>query len=69
MIPALLMFIGAAYADDRERVMTEACSLIAQQRNSLSDAVAVAEAKRKIAQERLDQWEAYFRAYSGGPAS
>lgn len=68
MILVLLLGLagGAAYgADDPQRVMSEACSLISQQRNNLSDAVAVAEAKRKLALERIDQWETYFKAYVG----
>lgn len=46
--------------------------MIGQQRNSLSDAIAVAEARRKIEGEeamnlrqKLAEWEAYFKAYTG----
>lgn len=49
--------------------------LVSQQRNSLSDAIAVAEARRKIegeetakTKQRVADWEAYFRAYVGEPA-
>jgi hypothetical protein len=61
----LLALAGSAHGDDRERVMSETCSLISQQRNNLSDAVAVSEAKRKLAQERIEQWETYFKTYIG----
>jgi hypothetical protein len=51
--------------------MQEACTLIGQQRNSLSDAIAVSEARSKIATEaavkRNAEWEAYFKAYIGEP--
>jgi hypothetical protein len=57
---------------DKQRLISEACAMISQQRNSLSDAVAVAEANRKIEGEeltkikqRLAEWDAYFKAYVG----
>jgi hypothetical protein len=62
---AVLLLTGSARGDDRERIISETCALISQQRNSLSDAVAVSEAKRKLAQERIEQWEFYFRSYTG----
>jgi hypothetical protein len=61
------LWSASCYAEDTARLTQETCSLIAQQRNSLSDAMAVAEARRKLAQERLDQWETYFKAYAGEP--
>jgi hypothetical protein len=56
----------------QQRLTAEACALVAQQRNSLSDAIAIAEANRKIegedttkVKQRVAEWEAYFRAYIG----
>ncbi len=74
-IGPFVLTINAIAADD-QRLLTEACSLVSQQRNSLSDAIAVSEARSKIAGEeavkvkqRVTDWEAYFRAYVGEPAA
>lgn len=56
----------------KQRLISEACAMIGQQRNSLSDGVAIAEANRKIegedaakVKQRVSEWEAYFKAYVG----
>jgi hypothetical protein len=64
-----LLFTVAALAQQMPRELTEVCSVITQQRNQLADQVALIEAKRKMAQERLVEWEAYFKAYVGNGAS
>jgi hypothetical protein len=73
-IAALLLLapLVAHAADDKQRLLSEACQIMAQQRNSLADALAVAEAGRQIEAEdsakmkqRLADWDAYFKAYVG----
>lgn len=72
-IPACcVLWSVSCYAEDQQRLLSEACTLVSQQRNSLSDAIAVMEARRKIegeeaakTKQRVSDWETYFQAYVG----
>jgi hypothetical protein len=65
----LAVLVGGAAMAQTSREAGEVCSIIAQQRNNLADQIAAVEARRRIAQERVGEWEAYFKAYVGAPAS
>jgi hypothetical protein len=63
---------AAAQQPTDPKLAGETCALVSQQRNAVMDALAGSEARRKIdgedaakLKQRVEQWEAYFRAYTG----
>lgn len=60
-----MSFAAFAETPERQHELMEACSIVSQQRNTVTDGLALTEARRRLAQERVEQWEAYFKAYTG----